>query len=72
MSRAVQVLRRGDKTSGHECAPGCPSSTTPDDLVRTASCFLNRLTDAEDTIRRATERNLEFTNFLLVRYFLAS
>ena len=32
---------------------------------------LNRLADAEDTIRRATERNLEFTNFLLVRYFIA-
>jgi hypothetical protein len=27
--------------------------------------------EAEDTIRRATERNLEFTNFLLVRYFIA-
>jgi eukaryotic-like serine/threonine-protein kinase len=32
---------------------------------------LNRLADAEDTIRRAAERNLEFTNFLLVRYFIA-
>jgi eukaryotic-like serine/threonine-protein kinase len=31
---------------------------------------LNRLTDAELTIRQATERNLEFTNFLLVRYVI--
>jgi len=33
--------------------------------------FLNRLDDALLTVRRATERNLEFTNFLLVRYFIA-
>jgi tetratricopeptide (TPR) repeat protein len=32
---------------------------------------LNRLADAETTIRQATERKLEFTGFLLVRYFIA-
>jgi serine/threonine protein kinase/tetratricopeptide (TPR) repeat protein len=32
---------------------------------------LNRLTDAEITVRQAEERNLEFTNILLVRYFIA-
>jgi serine/threonine protein kinase/tetratricopeptide (TPR) repeat protein len=32
---------------------------------------LNRLADADATIRRATERNVEFTNFLLVQYFIA-
>jgi tetratricopeptide (TPR) repeat protein len=32
---------------------------------------LNRLADAEVTIRRATERRLEFPGFFLVRYFIA-
>jgi serine/threonine protein kinase/tetratricopeptide (TPR) repeat protein len=32
---------------------------------------LNRLADAADTIDRATERNLQFANSLLVRYFIA-
>jgi serine/threonine protein kinase/tetratricopeptide (TPR) repeat protein len=33
--------------------------------------FLNRLADAEATIRRATERRFEFEEFPLVRYFIA-
>jgi hypothetical protein len=32
---------------------------------------LNRLADAEITIRQATERKLEFASFFLVRYFIA-
>jgi serine/threonine protein kinase/tetratricopeptide (TPR) repeat protein len=32
---------------------------------------LNRLADAADTIGLATERNVEFANLLLVRYFIA-
>jgi tetratricopeptide (TPR) repeat protein len=32
---------------------------------------LNRLADAEVTLDRATERKLEFSNFLLARYFIA-
>jgi tetratricopeptide (TPR) repeat protein len=32
---------------------------------------LNRLADADITIRQATERNLEFAGFLLARYFIA-
>ena len=32
---------------------------------------LNRLADAETTIGQATERKLEFTGFLLIRYFIA-
>jgi tetratricopeptide (TPR) repeat protein len=33
--------------------------------------LLNRLADAEDTIRQATERKFEFDSFFLVRYFIA-
>jgi serine/threonine protein kinase/Tfp pilus assembly protein PilF len=33
--------------------------------------YLNRLADAEATIRQATERKLESPNFVLVRYFIA-
>ena len=33
--------------------------------------YLNRLADAEVTIRRATERKLEFAEFFLLRYFIA-
>ena len=33
--------------------------------------YLNRLDDAEVTIRQATERKLEFPEFILVRYFIA-
>jgi tetratricopeptide (TPR) repeat protein/predicted Ser/Thr protein kinase len=33
--------------------------------------YLNRLADADITMRRATERKLEFTGFLLHRYFIA-
>jgi hypothetical protein len=32
---------------------------------------LNRLADAETTIRQATERKFEFTGFILIRYFIA-
>jgi len=32
---------------------------------------LNRLADAEATLDRATERKLDYSNFLLVRYFIA-
>ena len=32
---------------------------------------LNRLADAEVTLRRATESNLEFPEFLLAQYFIA-
>jgi serine/threonine protein kinase/tetratricopeptide (TPR) repeat protein len=32
---------------------------------------LNRLADAEATLHRATERKLEYPNFLLARYFIA-
>jgi len=48
-----------------------PDQGPPYNSKANSELALNRLADAEDTIRRATERNLEFTNLLKVRYFIA-
>ena len=48
-----------------------PDQGPPYSSKASSQLSLNRLADAEITIRRATERNLEFAGFFLVRYFIA-
>jgi tetratricopeptide (TPR) repeat protein len=48
-----------------------PDRGAPYSAKASSQLNLNRLADAEITIRRATERKLEFAGFFLVRYFIA-
>ncbi len=48
-----------------------PDRGSPYSSKASSEIALNRLAQAENTIRQATERKLEFTQFFLLRYFIA-